>query len=83
MIPLNITRQHVIRAFDFINQNGISKRRKSRTWFVNYKKKYPPKYTISIANMYANDGQELHPSSFITTEAVTRLKELGFTIGHY
>jgi 5-methylcytosine-specific restriction protein A len=83
MTPQNITRQNVIQAFDFINQNNIPNCKGSRTCFVQHNKnKYPPKYTISIANVFAN-GDEWDSKNFITTEARNRLTELGFIIGHY
>ena len=79
-IPHNITREHVLKALREINEKGVPEGKASRTWFLLYEgKRYPPKYVISLANKYAN-GYELPSSEFITTEAVSYLRKLGFEV---
>jgi len=79
-IPRNITRKHVLQALKEIDEKGVPEGKASRTWFLLYEgKRYPPKYVISLANKYAN-RYELPSSEFITTEAVSYLRRLGFEV---
>lgn len=80
MIPENITREHVLEAIKEIESSKVPYHRES----VNYDiiidgKQYPPKYTISIANKYANNV-ELDSTAFDAPEARTFLSKLGFEI---
>jgi hypothetical protein len=64
MIPENITPEHIIEAFEYIDTNDYPPNRKPKLYEIEYKeKKYPPKHTISVANKFAN-GYELSLSSF-------------------
>jgi dynein-related subfamily AAA family protein len=64
MIPNNITKEHLEKAIEEIDKNGIRKGRQSSTYnLVHNGKHYPPKLIISIANKYAN-GIELDSSEF-------------------
>ena len=64
MIPSNIERRHIIMAIRQIEIKGLPKGRESRKFSLIFDDKpYPPKYTISLANMFAN-GEELSPSLF-------------------
>jgi 5-methylcytosine-specific restriction protein B len=64
MIPDNITKEHLEKAIEELDQKGIRKGRHSSTYDLVHKlKSYPPKLVISIANRYAN-GVELDPSTF-------------------
>ncbi len=79
MIPINITREHVLRALKKIEQGSVPEGRSSKKFFLNYKgKRFPPKYVISIANLYAN-GRLLDPSFFSGgKETNNYLMEIGF-----
>ena len=68
MIPENITKDHILKAIDKIDQEGVPRGRNSTTYNVFYNNKtYPPKLIISYANYFAN-GDELNPNSYgITT----------------
>ena len=81
MIPLNITREHILRALDKIKKEGFPEGRSSRKFnLVLQGKRYPPKYVISIANYFAN-GRELESSLFSGGNESNRfLTRLGFEI---
>lgn len=81
MIPNNIKREHILKAFKEIDTNGYPDVRKPRLYEIDYNgKTYPPKHTISIANEYIN-GEELPIGSFNGgTETNNFLETLGFTI---
>ena len=64
MIPKNITKDHILKAIDKIDQEGVPRGRNSTTYNVFYNNKtYPPKLIISYANYFAN-GDELKPNMF-------------------
>lgn len=64
MIPDNITKEHLKKAIEEVEENGVRKGRQSSTYnIINNGKQYPPKLIISIANRYAN-GVELDPNKF-------------------
>src|SRR5688500_567115 len=64
MIPSNITRQHILLAIDKINSEGVPAERESTKFDLLFKRKrYPPKYVISLANVFAN-GEVLSPAVF-------------------
>ena len=81
MIPDNISREHVIKAIEEIELNGIPKGRHSVKWSLLFNsKQYPPKFVISKANIYANN-EEWEPSKFSGgDESNSFLKHRGFTI---
>ena len=80
MIPVKITEEHVIKALEWINDNGVIPNRKSKRYHLVYEGiHYPPKYVISVANRYAN-GEELPPSDFDIHEAKRYLDKLGFEV---
>ena len=82
MIPDNMSKEHIMSAINEFSTDGytIPLSRASVSYDLEYDGKlYPPKYTISIANKYAN-GTELLPSEFDAGEARNKLKELGFTV---
>ena len=54
-IPRNITKEDIIKAIAVIEKNGVPKKHESSKYDIDYEnKKYPPKYTISIANKFRN-----------------------------
>jgi len=64
MIPRNINRAHILKAIREIDGKGVPEGRGSKKFQLVHKgKHYPPKYTISLANKYAN-GVKLHSSQF-------------------
>lgn len=80
-IPKNINKEHVVEAIQKIDREGIPDRRESTRFNLSYEGKYyPPKYVISIANIFAN-GEEYSPSLFSGGDETNRfLSRLGFTI---
>ena len=81
MIPLNIEREHIIKAIREIDSNGIPSGRESRKFCLIFEgKQYPPKYVLSLANRFAT-GEELDPSEFSGGQETNNfLKRLGFDI---
>jgi len=81
MIPDNISKEHVLKAILNINNNGIEKKRKSKSYQLKYNNElYPPKYLISLANKYANN-EILEPDTFSGgAETNNFLIRLGFEI---
>lgn len=69
MIPDNIEVEHILKAVDEIDREGIpSSRRSVHYGLIKDGKPYPPKYIISIANKYAN-GRQHPPGRFNAVEA--------------
>jgi len=80
MIPSNIKKEHILKAIEYIDKNGVPPGRGSTVFVLEYDgKRYPPKYVISIANKYAN-GEELDGQKFISHEANRVLSRLDFKI---
>lgn len=83
MIPSNINKEHLKKAIQEIDEQGVRKGRHSSTYDLVYQGKYyPPKLVISIANRFAN-GNELDPNDFEGgkgTAAFDLLKKEGFEI---
>ena len=81
--PKNITKEHLLKAIEKIDTDGIPSDGNSKYYDVIYKgKKYPPKVIISYANIFAN-GEELDRNSFgggIDTKAFKLLNKEGFSI---
>ena len=82
-IPANITKDHLLKAINKIDQEGIPNRGDSKQYDVVYNgQKYPPKLVVSYANTFAN-GEELDRNSFEggkDTECFKLLEENGFEI---
>jgi len=81
MIPKNIRKEHVLKAICEIDQTCLPQGRLSKKYILLFNgKTYPPKYTISLANNYAN-GRELDAQQFNGgLETNSFLERLGFTI---
>lgn len=63
-IPQNITRQHIIQAMKRIDAEDVPRINESRKYDLAYNgRKYPSKYTISLANVLPNK-QELPVAVF-------------------
>jgi hypothetical protein len=80
-IPKNITKEDIIKAINFIDNNGVPHGREQKKFNIKYNgHNYPPKYTISVANRYAN-GKELNPRLFSGGDETNPFLEArGFTI---
>jgi hypothetical protein len=80
-IPKNINKEHVIEAIQKIDREGVPDRRESTRFNLSYTGNYyPPKYVISIANIFAN-GEEYSPSMFSGGDETNRfLTKLDFEI---
>ncbi len=81
MIPRNIKREHILRSLEYMKNHGIPKGRKSKKFLLEHEgQHFPPKYTISLANKYAN-GKELESEHFSGgKESNDFLRSLGFKI---
>jgi 5-methylcytosine-specific restriction protein B len=82
-IPYNITKEHLLKAIEKIDTEGIPSGADSRYYDVIYKgKKYPPKLIVSYSNLFANN-ELLDRNSFhggLNTPAFDLLRSNGFTI---
>ncbi|WP_286145483.1 HNH endonuclease [Bacillus sp. AFS077874] len=80
-IPKNINKEYIIMAIKKIEKEGVPERRESTRFNLLYEGKvYPPKYLISIANIFAN-GKEYSSLLFSGGEETNKfLKGLGFRI---
>ena len=83
MIPKNIKKEHLEKAIEEIDKDGIRKGRHSSIYdLIHNGKSYPPKLVLSIANRYAN-GTELAANDFgggKDTPAFELMKTEGFEI---
>jgi len=84
MIPINIKREHILKAIQEIDRKGVPTGREGRIFSLFYKgKNYPAKYIISLANRYAN-GEDLKSSRFNGGKETNRfLTALDFKIIKY
>ncbi|WP_082683311.1 HNH endonuclease [Fictibacillus sp. FJAT-27399] len=80
-IPKNINKEHVLEAIQQINREGVREKRESTRFSLVYESKsYPPKYVVSIANIFAN-GEEYSPTLFSGGNETNKfLGKLGFTV---
>lgn len=76
-----ITRQNVLDALKYIDENGVPFHNQSTQYDLVSEngKKYPPKYVIAVANHIAN-GTPISVDTFQGTEARKRLEELEFVV---
>lgn len=84
MIPKNITKASVVKAIGKIELEGVPKGRESTKYNIRYMGKlYPPKYVISLANLFVN-GIELEAQNFSGgQETNSFLRKLGFDIANH
>lgn len=77
----HVEAQDVLKAFEYIDENGVPSQNRSTRYelIAENGKKYPPKYLVAVANHIAS-GSEISTSSFNAIEAKRRLENLGFTI---
>jgi len=81
MIPPNISGEHVLKALRKIEEEGVPPRRSLKKFsLIHNGKLFPPKYVISLGNLFAN-GEELNPEVFSGgPETNDYLMRLGFKI---
>lgn len=80
MIPENINRNHILRAAERVDRQGIPRGREARRYLVQINEGYYPiMLIISWANEVAN-GNELNGSRFTPQEAIRFLIRRGFNI---
>lgn len=81
MIPKNISFESVIKALGLIDKKGIPEDRHSVKYSLEHEGiLYPPKYVISIANMFENNEEWLPENFSGGRETNQFLEELGFKI---
>lgn len=82
-VPQNITKAHLLKALEHIDNLGVPKNAHSSTYDVVWEgKRYPPKLVVSYANKFAN-GEELPRSEFQggrNTLAFNLLQNEGFAV---
>ena len=82
-IPSNITKDHLLKAIEKIDQEGIPANGNSQYYDVIHKgRAYPPKLIVSYANIFAN-GEMLHRDTFdggLDTECFKLLENHDFFI---
>jgi hypothetical protein len=81
MIPKNIRKEHIIKAIEDIDKNGVPKRRESKKFYLLHNgNHYPPKYVVALANEFIN-GYFLDSDEFGGgVETNNFLRDLGFEI---
>lgn len=78
-VPEGITKEHVLKALEIIDKEGVPSENTARnTFLVMDNKKYPVKYVVHKAAQVA--GLELPITDFTTVEARNYLRRLGFKI---
>lgn len=82
-VPSNINHEHIIKAIQRINRDGIEKGSQSSMYDLLFQgKRYPPKLVISWANEFAN-GEILERQSFdggLKSACFKVLKQAGFEL---
>ena len=80
-IPGNISKDDILKAIKYIDENGVPDKNKSTKYeLINESgKKYPPKYLIAVANYLANH-EEISTEEFNAVEAKNFLEGLNFVI---
>jgi 5-methylcytosine-specific restriction protein B len=80
-IPQNISKDDVLKAIQYIDENGVPDKNKSMKYELvdQSGKKYPPKYIIAVANYLANH-EDISTEGFNAVEAKDFLEELNFVI---
>lgn len=76
-----VSREDILKALEFIDENGVPYHNQSMRYFLlgENGKFYPPKYVIAVANHLANEVA-IDTSGYNAIEAKNYLKNKGFTI---
>ena len=80
-IPKNISKNDIIKAIKYIDENDVTDKNKSTKYELvdETGKKYPPKYIIAIANYLANH-EDISTEGFNAVEAKNFLEGQNFVI---
>lgn len=72
-------KQDILKALDYIDENGIPSHNESiKYWLISDNgKKYPPKYVIAVAR-HLKSGMSISTDGFGPAEAIKRLRSLDF-----
>ncbi len=78
-----LNKNDIIKAFEYIDENGIPRPNQIRDYKVvtDNGKEYPPKYVIAVAQNLKY-GKEISTDDFNSIQARSYLKELGFQISN-
>lgn len=76
MALVQVEKEHVVSALAEIKEKGVPAGRTARRYAVEG---LPPKYVYCVAGKFAT-GEELSPAGFSATEAIKRLRKLGFDV---
>ena len=76
-----VSQGDILRALQYIDENGIPDKNKSVRYFLIGAggKTYPPQYVIAVANHLAN-GAAIQTDEYNALDAKTYLKGMGFTV---
>lgn len=76
-----VSQGDILRALQYIDENGIPDKNKSVRYFLIGEggKTYPPQYVIAVANHLAN-GAAIQTDEYNALDAKTYLKGMGFTV---
>ena len=76
-----VSREDILKAIEFIDENGVPHHNQSMRYFLlgENGKFYPPKYVIAVANHLAN-AVAIDTSGYNAIDAKNYLKNKGFTI---
>lgn len=75
-----LTKESIVQALKFIDENGIKKRQNAKKYaLVVGNKKYPPKYVIAVAR-HLQDDVEINTEDYNAVEAVNYFKARDYTI---
>ena len=77
-----ITKQNILAALKYIDENGVpSANARSKYELISDEgKSYPPKYVVAVADYLANGGEKPSTKNFIAVEARRFLVKEGFQI---
>ena len=80
-IPKNISKDNVLKAIKYIDENDVPDKNKSTKYELvdETGKKYPPKYIIAVANYLVNH-EDISTEGFNAVEAKNFLEGLNFVI---
>ena len=84
LIPITIQKEHILKAVKWIDEHGVPHARWPTKYLVIIdNREYPPKFVISIANLFASGG-ELPPELFNGGEETNSyLQHLGYEITEF
>lgn len=80
-IPNNISKDDILKAIKYIDENNVPDKNKSTKYELvdEFGKRYPPKYIIAVAN-YLTNNKDISTDGFNAVEAKNFLEGLDFVI---